>query len=350
VSATAPAGASTTPRADAALVAALEEARYHPLWTRYKSITPVHPAPADSPMQWRWRDFQPFADRAAREVPIEDVERRAIIMVNPAFGGQTATTSNLLAAFTILEPGDRAVPHRHTAAAIRFATRATGAVTIVNGRRCEMQDGDLVLTPPWCWHGHINEGRDRTYWFDAANMPLLCALDANFFQPGSRENDAFWSVDAGEEAAFAASGLRPVDTEPAPPWGHSPKFRYPGEETRRTLGALRRASDGQRTLRYVNPLTGGPVMPTLDCYATRLVKGAPTQARRVTCNAICLVVAGEGRSTVGDRRFDWSEHDVFTVPHWSWSVHEALSAEADLFMVTDRSVMEALGLLRIEVE
>jgi len=63
------------------------------------------------------------------------VERRALILVNPAFGGETVTTSNLIAAFTVLDPGDRARPHRHTFAAVRFATRAEGAATIVNGRR-----------------------------------------------------------------------------------------------------------------------------------------------------------------------------------------------------------------------
>jgi len=185
-------------RPDADLIRSLEAASYHPLWDRYKRITPVAPRERDRPMRWCWRDFEPLAGRAAREVPIEDVERRAIICVNPAFGGETVTTSNLIAAFTILEPGDHAVPHRHTAAAIRFATRAEGAVTIVNGRRCEMKPGDLVLTPPMCWHGHINESDHRTYWFDAANMPLICGLEASFFEPGNRDNPEFWKVDEGQ--------------------------------------------------------------------------------------------------------------------------------------------------------
>ena len=30
---------------------------------------------------------------------------------------------------------------------------------------------------------------------------------------------------------------------------------------------------------------------------------------------ICLVVSGEGRSTIGDKTFEWSQHDVFTIPH-----------------------------------
>jgi len=125
-------------RADAALIQALERANIHPLWDRYQRITPVAPKPQDAPMHWRWRDIEPFAARAAKEVGIEDVERRALILANPAFGGATVTTQNLIGAFTVLEPGDKAVPHRHTAAAIRFSTRAEGAVTIVNGRRCEL--------------------------------------------------------------------------------------------------------------------------------------------------------------------------------------------------------------------
>ena len=314
-------------RPDADLIRALEGAYYHPLWDRYKRITPIAPRPRDEPMHWRWRDFEPLAARAAKEVPIEDVERRAIICVNPAFGGETVTTSNLIAAFTILEPGDHAVPHRHTAAAIRFSTRAAGAVTIVNGQRCEMKPGDLVVTPPMCWHGHVNESDRRTYWFDAANMPLVCGLEASFFEPGRRDDADFWNVGAGEAR----------------------QYRYPGDETRRKLDALPAGADGARTVRYTNA-AGGPVMPTLDCYATRLAGGAATRPTRTTWNAVVLVVAGEGRSTIGDKRIEWSQHDVFTVPHWNWASHEARGADADLFLVTDRSVYEALDLARVEAQ
>jgi gentisate 1,2-dioxygenase len=242
------------------------------------------------------------------------------------------------------------VPHRHTAAAIRFATRAEGAVTIVNGRRCEMREGDLILTPPMCWHGHVNAGDRRTVWFDAANMPLINTLDASFFEPGSRETHEFWRVDEGEERWWSAAGLVPATGSlagSAP--SHSPKYRYPGEATRRLLDAVAPGPDGARTVRYVNPSTGGAVMATLDCYATRLGRGTRTRARRVTHNAICLVVAGEGRSTVGEQTFEWARHDVFTVPHWTWATHESRSEEADLFLVTDRAVYERLDLFREEL-
>jgi gentisate 1,2-dioxygenase len=316
-------GLSETPRNDAALIQALALARIHPLWDRYKRITPVAPQPRDAPMHWRWRDIEPFTERAATEVGIEDVERRALILVNPAFGGETVTTQNLIGAFTVLEPGDRAVPHRHTAAAIRFSTRAEGAVTIVNGQRCEMKEGDLVLTPPMCWHGHINQGKRRTVWFDAANMPAICALDASFFEPGTRQDERFWEV--GDEGAA--------------------QYRFPGEQMRRQLAEAPVGPDGAKSVRYTR--NGGSVMPTLDLFLTRIDR--PTRSRRATHNAIYLVVSGEGRSTVDERSFEWSRHDVFTVPHWTWASHEPRGGTADLLVVTDRAIYERLELLREEI-
>src|SRR5947199_232700 len=238
---------ATVTRQGSRFVSELESMHLHPLWDRYQRITPIKPQAPDTPFIWHWRDVEPFLHRSVAEVSINDVERRALIMAHPAFGVETTTTSTLLAAFTVLDPGDRARPHRHTGAAIRFATRAEGAVTIVNGRRCEMKTGDLILTPPMVWHGHINESDHRIIWFDAANMPL-------------------------------------------------------------------------------------------------------TRMKRATYNVVCLVVAGEGRSTIGEKTFEWSQHDVFTIPHWNWARHEAKGGEADLFMVTDKSAFERLDLVREELQ
>src|SRR4029453_14437218 len=203
-------------------------------------------------------------------------------LANPAFGGETITTQNLIGAFTVLEPGDKAVPHRHTAAAIRFATRAEGAVTIVNGGRCEKNRGPPVPPPPMCWQGHINQGPRRTVWFDAANMPAICALDASFFEPGVRHDERFWEV--GTEGSDA--------------------YRFAGEEMRRRLAEAPVGRDGATTGRYTP--NDDSVMPTLDLYLKRIE--ARTRRVRSTHNAICLVVAGEGRSIIGEKRFEWSRH------------------------------------------
>src|SRR5262249_35481180 len=216
-------------------VAELEAKNLHPLWDRYQRITPIKPQPPDTPFLWRWREVEPLLQRSVGEVSINDIERRALIMAHPAFGAETTTTSTLLAAFTVLDPGDRARPHRHTGAAIRLATRADGAVTIVDGRRCEMKAGDLILTPPMVWHGHINESDHRIIWFDAANMPLIRAVDAHFLEPGDPRNKEFWQVDDGDEPLWSEAGLRVEGA--AGGAVHSPKYRYPGEATRRLLAA-----------------------------------------------------------------------------------------------------------------
>jgi gentisate 1,2-dioxygenase len=65
---------------------------------------------------------------------------------------------------------------------------------------------------------------------------------------------------------------------------------------------------------------------------------------------VCLVASGEGRSTIGDKAFAWSQHDVFTIPHWTWASHTALSGDADLFVVTDKAVYERLDLAREEMQ
>ena len=179
-------------------------------------------------------------------------------------------------------------------------------------------------------------------------MPLIRAVDAHFFEPGDPRNNEFWQVDAGEEPLWTEAGLRAEAAAAGP--GHSPKYRYPGEATRRLLAAAPPGPDGARTIRYVNPATGGAVMPTLDCYAARLRKGTPTRAKRATYNVVCLVVAGEGRSTIGEQSFEWSQHDVFTIPHWTWARHEARGGDADLFMVTDKSAFERLDLVREELD
>lgn len=325
-------------------VAELEKAHLHPIWDRFRRLTPVQPAARDQPRLWRWQEIEPFAARTAAEVPAEHVERKALILAGPDFAGETVTTGGLIAAFTVLEPGDRARPHRHVMSALRFATQAEGAVTIVNGRRCAMAAGDLVITPPMCWHGHINEGSSRTVWFDATNMPLCNSLDANFFEPGDPSDETFWQVGEGAERLWQDAGIS--TGEGSDPF---PKFHYPGTATRALLERTPVAPDGSRTVRYLNPATGGAVMPTIDCYAVRLASGRPTQPRRATWNTVCLVVSGTGRSRIGDKVFEWGPNDAFTLPHWTWFEHEALGGDADLFLVTDREAYARLELAREEL-
>lgn len=325
----------------------LEQTNLAPLWDRYHKLVRQQPQTSEPSIMWRWRTVLPLLERAARDVPMEQAERRVLMLVNPAFDGEAAATTNLFAGLQILLPGEEAQPHRHTASALRLIIESEGAATIVNGKRCEMRRGDLVLTPNWTWHGHINDTDQRVIWLDGLDLPLSRYLDA-IFAEGGPANVAPDDLSTLPDALFAVGGLMPDTERVQPP--HSPQFRYPWSETVKVLEAMTPADDGTRRLRFTNPLDGGPVMVTLDCAAWQLDKGKASRPSRSTANAICCVLEGEGESTIGEVRHAWHENDVFTVPHWQWASHKATSKRARLFFVSDRDVLRRLSLLREEVQ
>ena len=106
--------------------------------------------------------------------------------------------------------------------------------------------------------------------------------------------------------------------------------------------------DGSRKLRYTNPITGGAVMSTLDCYLLGLEKGVDTRPVRANCNAACVVAEGEGSSTIGEQTIQWGKNDVFTLPHGQWISHRASASNTKLFQITDREIFRRLDLLREE--
>jgi gentisate 1,2-dioxygenase len=206
-----------------------------------------------------------------------------------------------------------------------------------------MEPGDMILTPAWTWHEHVHEGNERMIWFDGLDAPFRRSMDAAIFEPGPVHD----LPETMADAAFGAIGLVPDGN--ARPRDYSPVFRYPWSSARLALASTPAADDGLRSLRYVNPVTGGSAMSVIDCFLYGLAK-SPSRPRRSTANAVCVVAEGSGRSTIGDSTIDWEQHDVFTVPHGSWASHHATSKDATLFVMTDRDLMARLGLLEDDMK
>jgi len=136
------------------------------------------------------------------------------------------------------------------------------------------------------------------------------------------------------------------------PGAQPPPYRYPWEETEKTLNALGESPgdpfDGV-LLRYVNPLTGGPTLPTFSCEIQMLRPGETTKSHKHTSTAIYHAFRGKGFTVVGDKRFDWSQGDSFSLPLWTAHRHGNDAREpAILFSMNDRPLMEALGFYREE--
>lgn len=325
---------------------AVKAASVSPLWERFQTEgMPTEPEPM-APHVWRWAELEPLTERAARDVPMEDVERRVLTLKNPHMEGNgLGTTGNLVGALQTLLPGESARPHRHSGNALRFMLQGGGAETTVDGKTCVMNDRDMIITPLWSWHAHVHAGNERVVWFDALDIPLFRRMNAAFFEEGPPPNLPPQTPDA----AFAAGGLVPVTAghaSEAPPY--SPMFRYPWGAVLEALEAMPAESDGSRKLRYTNPHTGGPAMNLTECFVLALAGGRATTAYRTTSDAICVVAEGAGESQVGDHKFAWERNDIFTLPGWNWISHSAATNDAKLFMVTDRDTMERLGMLREE--
>lgn len=329
----------------AGMIAALAHCHSQPLWDRYHRITTREPRALDAPMAWAWRDMLPLIERAAREVAMEDAERRVLLLTHPAFQGRVATTTNLSGGLQTLLPGETARAHRHSLQAIRFVMTGQGAVTSVNRQTCRMAEGDLVLTPAWTWHEHVHTGTERMVWFDGLDLPLLHQLDTMFFEIAGPDADHADPRPTGAPVAQCdATLLGPDDGDSE---GNPPnRYRFSWQRALSAINDAEPRVDGSRWLRYVDGQSGGAVLPTLDCYLLACAQGKPTRRYRSTSNAICVVARGSGSSQVGDAAISWSQHDVFTVPHWNWVSHTAASDDAMIFMMTDRELLAALGYLR----
>lgn len=316
----------------------------HPLWEVSTLHQSGEPQP-EAPVHWPWLSIQPLIAEAIAETTTSNAERRVLLMSNPALGyGGPHVTPTLQTAFQTLMPGESARGHRHTPNALRFVLEDGGETfTLVNGKACLMERGDVILTPANCWHGHYNDGTQRTVWLDVLDSQLSSYFDAGFFEPQRPDSDVPRTV---PDECFVEAGLTPVVPEDVS-LQYSPRFRFPWTSTEAALAAAPRGEDGTAWVRFTNPLGASMAMPPLDCYMVRLGDG-PTRSHRTTAGAICAVAKGSGTSVFGDHSVKWSERDIFTIPHWAWTSHHADADGAVLFIVSDRGNLMDNGLLREE--
>jgi gentisate 1,2-dioxygenase len=315
------------------------------LWELASQMTP-QPQPKMIAHMWPWSLLESIISESAEAVPVGD-ERRALQLFNPGLGGRWATTNNLIAAVQILLPGEVARAHRHTPTAIRFIIEGSGAYTAVDGERVYMDPGDLILTPSWAWHDHGNETQERVVWMDGLDIPLIASLEAMFFQFYSAEKVPESRPANTSKKLFGYGQLTPTWVKERPK--ASPLLLYSWEQTAEVLNGLRdeegSATDGI-LLEYRHPQTGGPVMPTMACFAQLLRPGEKTKAHRHTGSAVYHVFKGQGSTVINGQQFNWSKGDIVALP--PWAVHEhangSQSEDAILFSIQDRPVLEALGL------
>jgi len=324
-----------------------------PLWEELHALVPQQPQTPCVPALWSYDTVRPYLMRAGDAITAEEAVRRVLILENPALRGRASITQSLYAGLQLIMPGEVAPSHRHTQSALRFIVEGSGAYTAVDGERTTMRPGDFIITPSWTWHDHGNETAAPVIWLDGLDIPLIRFLDAGFAENGS---SASQQVTRAEGSAFAQFGHNMAPVRGTSPFGAtSPIFSYPYERSREALDQLERHEavdpwDGVK-LRYLNPLTGGSPMPTMQTFMQRLPAGFSGQPWRQTDGSVFSVVEGQGEVLIGEGakalRLSFGPRDHFVLPGW----HTArwLSATGCvLFSFSDRPVQQALGIHREE--
>ncbi len=307
------------------------------------------PKPSFEPVLWKWAEMEQALSKACEYIRPEEAFRRFIGFQHPKLTMGTAHT--LLMGAQMVRPGEVAPPHRHTMEAIRFVVRGQGASTVVDGEEFPMREGDLITTPNWSWHEHVNAGDRAVIWLDGANGPMIHYYQVGFANPYPEARQSISRPVAWSEQVYGA--IRPSQPISSPP-GFRPPYRYSWEATQKILGSQAEAPgdpfDGL-ILRYLDPITGGPTLPTMSCEIQLLRPGEKGKAHRHTHTAVYHVFRGSGTTVIGEQRFDWEKGDSFVVPLWNWHAHRNRSGErAVLFSINDRPVIEALGFYREEAE
>ena len=302
------------------------------------------------PCLWRWAEIEPLLRRSAEFVaPDRGAERRILRLANPGVPERTSTHT-ISVAVQYLLPGEVAPAHRHTPNAIRFMLRGQGAYTTVNGDKCLMMPGDLVLTPSLMWHDHGNEGTEPVIWLDGLDSPIVRYLETLTVEPHSEGRQPTGGLVGLSERRFGAVGLRSAWV--APGTGPHQLIHYRWEST---YAALLRLAELEPSpfddvmMEYIDPTTGRSILPTMGCYIQMIRPAVRTRPHRQTSSAIYQAVRGSGSTVIDGVPYQWQEGDCFVVPPWARHEHANERAEpAILFSLQDVPLLAALGLYREE--
>lgn len=329
----------------------------NPLWTQTGDLMPMHPKPKAQPHVWKWADLIPLAQASGDLVPVgRGGERRAIGLANPGLGGKAYISPTLWAAVQYLGPRETAPEHRHSQNAFRFVVEGEGVWTVVDGDPVRMSKGDLLLTPGWQFHGHHNDRDAPMIWIDGLDIPFSQQMDVGFFEFGADKVTDYATPNFSRgERLWAHPGLRPLSQ--LQDRVSSPLAAFRWEHTDRALteqllledeGQPATVAPGHAAIRYVNPTTGGDVMPTIRCEFHRLREGTRTAETREVGSTVFQVFEGRGAVILNGTRKPLEKGDIFVAPSWiPWSLEA--ETQFDLFRFSDAPIMERLAFMRREV-
>lgn len=287
-----------------------------PLWPSLRAMLPPDkPQPKTRPTFWSYRALKPLLLQAGELTPIEKAERRVLVLANPGHGLEKMQASAAMyLGMQLLLPGEWAPAHRHTPNAVRMIVEGEGAYTTVNGEKCPMRRGDLILTPTGLWHEHGHDGDKPVVWLDVLDLPLVHYLEASYHVDGERQ-----ATRPGRgDCVYARGGVLPSPAFQRQDKAY-PMLRYPWVEVRAALEALA-ADQPERDavqVTYVNPETGADVQNILGFHALMLRPGQVLTLPARSPAMVLHLIEGGVSVRIEDQAYSLAEADTCCAPGYT---------------------------------
>lgn len=293
--------------------AALRAQNLVPLWPSLRAVLPPgKPSRRTHPIHWSYAALRPLLMQAGELTPIEKAERRVLVLANPGHGlEKMQASSSIYLGMQLLLPGEWAPAHRHTPNAVRVIVEGGGAYTTVDGEKCPMSRGDLILTPTGLWHEHGHDGDQPVIWLDVLDLPLVYYMEASYVTEGQKQT----VTQEAAERAYQRGGV-----VPSPVFSRAdkrfPMLRYPWVEARAALVALAAGQSDIQAVQvaYVNPETGGDCQAILGFSALMLRPGETLTLPARSPAMVVHQIEGGADVLVEDQRFTLAEADTCCAP------------------------------------
>ena len=284
-----------------------------PLWPSLRGVLPPKvPTRQTQPTCWAYQDIKPLLLKAGELTPIEKAERRVLVLANPGHGlDKMQASAAMYLGMQLLMPGEWAPSHRHTPNAVRMVVEGEGAWTTVDGAKCPMSRGDLILTPTGLWHEHGHDGTEPVIWLDVLDLPLVYYMEASYHINGDRQT----VVPGQGDKQYARGGVVPSHVFERSKKAY-PMLRYAWQDAKAALQSLAADDSGleQVQVTYTNPETGGDAENILGFYALMLRPGQSLRLPARSPAQVFHVIEGAVQAHIVSRIFDMVEADTCCAP------------------------------------
>jgi gentisate 1,2-dioxygenase len=303
----------------------------------------------DEPRYWepvifRGADIAAEADRLA-SITAPDGGRRESLFVHERSGADApGLAPGIRVSLSVLLPGERTRPIRHTSTQVGFCIGGRGQV-VIGHERITFERYDAWNHPSWRTYWYENTGDEPQVRLTYSNAPMLERLNVHLVEDNPPETAVVTAVETAAEDRLPTlpldggrAMLMPYETLINPPAARSDALHWPWARVKQQLDELDALGEdyvGRRLYLLYNPLTGRTNGTTPSFFATITIRppGIVDRPHRHVSAAINYFFQGSGWSRVGGQRYEWGAGDLMlTAP--GWMIHHHASNDERVYELT----------------